>query len=276
MPVSALPFPNFDPVLISIGPLAIRWYALAYIVGILLGWLYARILIRNEALWGGRAPLTVGNFDDFIVWITLGIILGGRLGYVLFYNPAYFAANPLEIVQIWGGGMSFHGGFAGCVIAVLLFARSAKVPVLSLGDLTCAVAPIGLFLGRIANFINGELWGRTTDVPWAFVFPGAGPLPRHPSQLYEAALEGLVLFIVLAVAVRMGSLKRPGLTTGLFAIVYALGRSFCEFFREPDPQLGFLWGGLTMGMLLSIPLFLAGLAFVRYAMRRPALGSQAA
>jgi len=276
MPVSALPFPNFDPVLISIGPLAIRWYALAYIVGILLGWLYARILIRNEALWGGRAPLTVGNFDDFIVWITLGIILGGRLGYVLFYNPAYFAANPLEIVQIWGGGMSFHGGFAGCVIAVLLFARSAKVPVLSLGDLTCAVAPIGLFLGRIANFINGELWGRTTDVPWAFVFPGAGPLPRHPSQLYEAALEGLVLFIVLAVAVRMGSLKRPGLTIGLFAIVYALGRSFCEFFREPDPQLGFLWGGLTMGMLLSIPLFLAGLAFVRYAMRRPALGSQAA
>ena len=276
MPVSALPFPNFDPVLISIGPLAIRWYALAYIVGILLGWLYARILIRNEALWGGRAPLTVGNFDDFIVWITLGIILGGRLGYVLFYNPAYFAANPLEIVQVWGGGMSFHGGFAGCVIAVLLFARSAKVPVLSLGDLTCAVAPIGLFLGRIANFINGELWGRTTDVPWAFVFPGAGPLPRHPSQLYEAALEGLVLFIVLAVAVRMGSLKRPGLTIGLFAIVYALGRSFCEFFREPDPQLGFLWGGLTMGMLLSIPLFLAGLAFVRYAMRRPALGSQAA
>jgi phosphatidylglycerol:prolipoprotein diacylglycerol transferase len=276
MPVSALPFPNFDPVLISIGPLAIRWYALAYIVGILLGWLYARILIRNEALWGGRAPLTVGDFDDFIVWITLGIILGGRLGYVLFYNPAYFAANPLEIVQIWGGGMSFHGGFAGCVIAVLLFARSARVPVLSLGDLTCAVAPIGLFLGRIANFINGELWGRTTDVPWAFVFPGAGPLPRHPSQLYEAALEGLVLFIVLAVAVRMGSLKRPGLTIGLFAIVYALGRSFCEFFREPDPQLGFLWGGLTMGMLLSIPLFLAGLAFVRYAMRRPALGSQAA
>ncbi len=276
MPISALPFPNFDPVLISIGPLAIRWYALAYIVGILLGWLYARILIRNEALWGGRAPLTVGNFDDFIVWITLGIILGGRLGYVLFYNPAYFAANPLEIVQVWGGGMSFHGGFAGCVIAVLLFARSAKVPVLSLGDLTCAVAPIGLFLGRIANFINGELWGRTTDVPWAFVFPGAGPLPRHPSQLYEAVLEGLVLFIVLAIAVRMGSLKRPGLTIGLFAIVYALGRSFCEFFREPDPQLGFLWGGLTMGMLLSIPLFLAGLAFVWHAMRRPALGSQAA
>ena len=276
MPVSALPFPNFDPVLISIGPLAIRWYALAYIFGILLGWLYARMLIRNDALWGGRAPLTVTNFDDFIVWVTLGIILGGRLGYVLFYNPAHFAANPLEILQVWGGGMSFHGGFAGCVAAVLVFARSAKIPILSLGDLACAAGPIGLFLGRIANFINGELWGRPTDVPWAFVFPGAGPLPRHPSQLYEAALEGLVLFVVLAIAVRMGALKRPGLTIGLFAMVYALGRSFCEFFREPDPQLGFLWGGLTMGMLLSIPLFLAGLAFVWNAMRRPALGSQTA
>jgi phosphatidylglycerol:prolipoprotein diacylglycerol transferase len=276
MPVSALPFPNFDPVLISIGPLAIRWYALAYIFGILLGWLYARMVIRNGALWGGRAPLTVADFDDFIVWITLGIILGGRLGYVLFYNPAHFAANPLEIFQVWTGGMSFHGGFAGCVIAVLLFARSAKIPILSLGDLTCAAGPIGIFLGRIANFINGELWGRPTDVPWAFVFPGAGPLPRHPSQLYEAALEGLVLFIVLAIAVRGGSLKRPGLTIGLFAIVYALARSFCEFFREPDPQLGFLWGGLTMGMLLSIPLFLAGVAFVWHAMRRPALRSEAA
>jgi phosphatidylglycerol:prolipoprotein diacylglycerol transferase len=276
MPVSALPFPNFDPVLISIGPLAIRWYALAYIFGILLGWLYARMVIRNEALWGGRAPLTVADFDDFIVWITLGIILGGRIGYVLFYNPAHFAAHPLEIFQVWTGGMSFHGGFAGCVIAVLLFARSAKIPILSLGDLTCAAGPIGLFLGRIANFINGELWGRPTDVPWAFVFPGAGPLPRHPSQLYEAALEGLLLFIVLAIAVRAGSLKRPGLTIGLFAIVYALARSFCEFFREPDPQLGFLWGGLTMGMLLSIPLFLAGVAFVWNAMRRPAVGSLAA
>jgi phosphatidylglycerol:prolipoprotein diacylglycerol transferase len=276
MPVSALPFPDIDPVLISIGPLAIRWYALAYIFGILLGWLYARMLIRNETLWGGRAPLTVTDFDDYIVWVTLGIILGGRIGYVLFYNPAHFAAHPLEIFQVWSGGMSFHGGFAGCVLAVLLFARSRKIPVLSLGDLTCAAGPIGLFLGRIANFINGELWGRPTDVPWAFVFPGAGPQPRHPSQLYEAALEGLVLFIVLAIAVRMGALKRPGLTVGLFAIVYALGRSFCEFFREPDPQLGFLWGGLTMGMLLSIPLFLAGVAFVWNAMRRPELGREAA
>ncbi len=276
MPVSALPFPNFDPILISIGPIAIRWYALAYIVGILLGWLYARILIRNAALWGGRAPMTVEDFDDFVVWVTLGIILGGRIGYVLFYNPAHFAAHPAEIIQLWSGGMSFHGGFAGCVAAVILFARRRGISILSLGDLTCAAGPIGLFLGRIANFINGELWGRPGDVPWAIVFPGAGPMPRHPSQLYEAALEGLLLFVILAIAVRAGALRRPGLVVGLFAIVYAIARSTCELFREPDPQLGFLWGGLTMGMLLSIPLFLAGVAFVANALRRPALAGSAA
>jgi len=276
MPVSALPFPNIDPVLISIGPLAIRWYALAYIFGILIGWYYVRRLIRNTRLWGGTAPLTVEDFDDFIVWVTLGIILGGRLGYVLFYNPAHFAAHPFEILQLWSGGMSFHGGFVGCVLAVVLFAWKRGIPILSLGDLTCAAGPIGLFLGRLANFINGELWGRTTDVSWAFVFPGAGPLPRHPSQLYEAVLEGLVLFVVLAFAVRAGALKRPGLIIGLFAMGYALARTFCEFFREPDPQLGFLWGGLTMGMLLSIPLFLAGACFVAAALRRPALGHQSA
>ena len=276
MPVSALPFPNIDPVLFSIGPLAIRWYALAYIFGILLGWFYARRIIRNQPLWGGRAPMTKEDFDDFIVWVTLGIILGGRLGYVLFYNPGYFAAHPLEILQLWSGGMSFHGGFAGCVCAIILFARHRGISILSLGDLTCAAAPIGICLGRLANFINGELWGRPADVPWAFVFPGGGPLPRHPSQLYEAALEGLLLFCVLAIAVRSGALKRPGLIVGLFAAGYALARSFCELFREPDAQLGFLWGGLTMGMLLSIPLFLAGVGFVLFALRRPPLGSQPA
>jgi phosphatidylglycerol:prolipoprotein diacylglycerol transferase len=270
MPFLTLPFPDIDPVLLSIGPFAIRWYALAYIGGILLGWVYARGLIRNDALWaGGKAPMTVTDFDDFIVWVTLGIILGGRTGYVLFYNPAYFAAHPTEVFQLWNGGMSFHGGFAGCVLAVVLFAWRRKISILSLGDLTCAAGPIGLFLGRLANFINGELWGRATDVPWSFVFPHAGPLPRHPSQLYEAALEGLVLFVVLALCVRGGALKRPGLVVGLFAMGYALARSFCELFREPDAQLGFLWGGLTMGMLLSIPLFLAGVAFVVYALRRP-------
>ena len=270
MPVFVLPFPAIDPVLVHIGPVAIRWYALAYIFGILLGWLYARAIIRNGALWGGKAPFTAEAFDDFILWVTLGIILGGRLGYVLFYNPEYFAAHPLQILELWSGGMSFHGGFFGCVVAVVLFAKRRGLPVLSLGDITCAVAPIGLFLGRLANFINGELWGRAADVPWAMVFPGAGPVPRHPSQIYEALLEGLLLFVVLALLVRGGALKRPGLILGAFAAGYALARSFCEFFREPDPQLGFLWGGLTMGMLLSVPLFLYGVAQIAYSLRQPA------
>lgn len=267
MPPLTLPFPAFDPVLVQIGPLAIRWYALAYIVGILGGWVYARAIIRAERLWSGNPPLTVVDFDDFILWVTLGIILGGRLGYVLFYNPAYFVAHPAEIVQLWKGGMSFHGGFLGCVTAVIAFARYRGIPILSLGDIVCAVAPIGLFLGRIANFINAELWGRTTDVPWAFVFPGAGPLPRHPSQLYEATLEGLVLFAALAVMMRAGALKRPGTILGAFCLGYGLARTICEFFREPDAQLGFLWGGLTMGMLLSLPLMIAGIALITAARR---------
>jgi phosphatidylglycerol---prolipoprotein diacylglyceryl transferase len=267
MPLFVIPFPAIDPVLISIGPVAIRWYALAYIVGILGGWLYARAIVRSQTLWGGPAPLTVTDYDDFVLWVTLGIILGGRIGYVLFYNPVYFAEHPAEIVQLWKGGMSFHGGFLGCVLAVVLFARHRGVPFLSLGDITCAVGPIGLFLGRIANFINGELWGRASDVPWAMVFPNGGPVPRHPSQLYEAMLEGLALFAVLALLMRAGALKRPGTITGVFALGYGIARLFCELFREPDPQLGFLWGGLTMGMLLSLPLMLAGLAFLYVARR---------
>ncbi|MGI8526322.1 MAG: prolipoprotein diacylglyceryl transferase [Pseudolabrys sp.] len=270
MPLFVIPFPAFDPVLVHLGPLAIRWYALAYIFGILLGWLYARTLVRNERLWGGEAPLTVLQLDDFILWLTLGIILGGRIGYVLFYNPAHFAAHPIEIVELWGGGMSFHGGFTGCVVAVIWFARRHGIPILSLGDITTAVAPIGILLGRLANFINGELWGRHADLPWAMVFPGGGPLPRHPSQLYEAGLEGVLLLAVLAVLVRMGALKRPGLILGAFAAFYALARTTSEFFREPDAQLGFLWGGLTMGMLLSVPLFLFGVGLVIYTLRRPA------
>jgi phosphatidylglycerol:prolipoprotein diacylglycerol transferase len=272
MPVLAIPFPAFDPVLISFGPFAIRWYALAYIVGILGGWLYARAIVRSQRLWGGPAPLTVTDYDDFILWVTLGIILGGRIGYVLFYNPGYFIEHPAEALQLWKGGMSFHGGFTGCVVAVVLFARRRGIPILSLGDVTCAVAPIGLFLGRIANFINGELWGRATDMPWAMVFPNGGPAPRHPSQLYEAALEGLALFAVLALLVRAGALRRPGMITGVFAIGYGAARLFCEFFREPDAQLGFLWGGLTMGMLLSLPLMLAGIAFILAARRAEPLG----
>jgi len=247
---------------------AIRWYALAYIAGILAGWLYARALIRNPTYWGGAAPMTVIDFDDFVLWVTLGIILGGRIGYVLFYNLPYFIANPTEIVQLWKGGMSFHGGFLGCVAAVILFARLRGIPVLSLGDITCAAGPIGLFLGRIANFINGELWGRVTDVPWGMVFPGGGPLPRHPSQLYEAGLEGIVLFVILNVLVRRGALERPGAITGAFALGYGAMRIFGELFREPDVQLGFLWQGLTMGMLLSLPLMLFGIALIVAARRR--------
>jgi len=271
MPFLVLPFPSIDPVLVSIGPFVIRWYALAYIVGILLGWFYARAIIRAESLWGGPAPMTLVDFDDFILWVTLGIILGGRIGYVLFYNPAHFAAHPIEIVQLWSGGMSFHGGFVGCVLAVVMFARRRGISILSLGDITCAVGTIGLLLGRLANFINGELWGRTTDVPWAMVFPGGGPLPRHPSQLYEATLEGLVLLGILWLSMRLGALKRPGLVIGLFAFGYAIARIVCELFREPDPQLGFLWGGLTMGMLLSVPLLLTGIAFIAAALARPSL-----
>lgn len=269
MPFLALTFPKFDPIALSIGPFAIRWYALAYIVGIVLGWVYARRILRNERFWGGPAPISVPQFDDYVLWVTLGIILGGRAGYVLFYNLPHFVAHPLEIFQLWQGGMSFHGGFLGCVAAVLLFGWRNKVPVLSLGDVTCAVGTIGLLLGRLANFINSELWGRVTDVPWAFVFPTGGPLPRHPSQLYEAALEGILLFIVLTLMIRRGALQRPGLIIGAFAILYGLARIFSEFFREPDPQLGFLWGGLTMGMLLSLPMIAAGVAFVLWAMRRP-------
>jgi phosphatidylglycerol:prolipoprotein diacylglycerol transferase len=267
----ALPFPHFDPVLLQLGPFAIRWYALAYIAGILIGWLYARAIIRSQRLWGGPAPMAAADYDDFVVWVTLGIILGGRTGYVLFYNPGYFAEHPLEALQLWKGGMSFHGGFTGCVAAVVLFAKSRGIPVLSLGDVTCAVGPIGLFLGRLANFINGELWGRPADVPWAMVFPSGGPLPRHPSQLYEAALEGLLLLALLALLVRGGALRRPGLIIGAFAVGYAVTRSFAELFREPDAQLGFLWGGLTMGMLLSLPLLLFGIALIVIALRRPPL-----
>jgi phosphatidylglycerol:prolipoprotein diacylglycerol transferase len=274
MPFLTIAFPVFDPIAISIGPIAIRWYALAYIGGIVIGWVYARSLVKNERLWGGPPPITLVQLDDFILWVTLGIIVGGRTGYVLFYNPAFFAQHPAEIFQLWNGGMSFHGGFLGCVAAVMLFARKNNISILSLGDITTGVAPIGILLGRIANFINSELWGRPADstVPWAMVFPNGGPLPRHPSQLYEAGLEGILLFAILAVMIRMGALKRPGLILGSFIAIYALARITGEFFREPDPQLGFLWGGLTMGMLLSVPMILAGVVLVVMAWRREPRG----
>jgi phosphatidylglycerol---prolipoprotein diacylglyceryl transferase len=275
MPFLLIDFPVFNPVAVALGPIVIRWYALAYICGIVLGWIYARSLIKKQRLWGGPAPITLPQLDDFILWVTLGIILGGRTGYVLFYNLPFFIAHPAEIFELWKGGMSFHGGFMGCVVAVMWFARNNNISILSLGDITTAVGPIGLFLGRLANFINSELWGRHADpsLPWAMIFPNGGPLPRHPSQLYEAGLEGILLFTVLAVMIRMGALKRPGLILGSFITLYGFARIASEFFREPDPQLGFLWGGLTMGMLLSVPMIIVGAIIIVASIRRQAKGA---
>jgi phosphatidylglycerol:prolipoprotein diacylglycerol transferase len=253
-------FPNFDPVLIHIGPLAIRWYALAYVTGILLGWRYAVRLTKNAKLWGGQTPTcTPLQIDDLVLWITLGIILGGRMGYVLFYDTALIWRDPLEIVKVWHGGMSFHGGLIGVIVAIVAFARSAKIDILKLGDLVAPAVPIGLGFGRIANFINGELWGRPTDVPWGVIFPAAGPYPRHPSQIYEALLEGLVLFVVLRLAThRFGWLQRRGGVAGLFLAGYGLIRISLENVREPDAFMPNFPLGLTMGMLLSLPMLAAG------------------
>ncbi|HTO64246.1 MAG TPA: prolipoprotein diacylglyceryl transferase [Bradyrhizobium sp.] len=273
MPFLLIDFPVFDPVAIQIGWFAVRWYALAYITGIVLGWIYARSLSKNERLWGGPVPISLLQLDDFILWVTIGIILGGRTGYVLFYNLPFFVDHPLEIFELWKGGMSFHGGFMGCVIAVIWFARKNGISILSLGDITTAVGPMGLFLGRIANFINSELWGRAADpnLPWAMIFPNDQlHLPRHPSQLYEAGLEGVLLFTILAIMIRRGALKRPGLILGSFITLYGLARITGEFFREPDKQLGFLWGQLTMGMLLSVPMVIVGAVLIAWVLRREA------
>ncbi len=259
----SLPFPVIDPVLLQIGPFAIRWYALAYIAGLVLGWWQLSRLVSNDHLWpADRAPMTKLHLDDFLLWATLGIVLGGRLGYVLFYNPGYYLQNPAEALAVWQGGMSFHGGFLGVCVAVVLFARRHAIPMLSLGDAVAVVAPIGLFFGRIANFINAELWGRTTDLPWGVVFPNGGPQPRHPSQLYEAALEGALLFVVLQILVARGGLKRPGLAIGVFLLGYGVARMLVELVRVPDEQVGYLFGPVTMGMMLSAPMALVGLALV--------------
>ena len=260
MPVFAIAFPAIDPVALSLGPLQVRWYALAYIGGLLIGWWWARRLSRQTALWGAVKAPSDAALDDLIVYMALGIVLGGRIGEVLFYNLPYFLANPAESLQIWQGGMSFHGGLIGAAVAAHLFARAKGLATLSVYDLCSTVVPVGLLLGRIANFINGELWGRVADVPWAVIFPGAGPEPRHPSQLYEAALEGAVLLVLMIWASRRFGFARPGRLTGVFGMGYGVTRFIGEFFREPDEHLGFLAGGwLTMGMLLSLPVFAVGL-----------------
>ena len=272
MPLYVLPFPAIDPIALQFGPLAIRWYALAYIAGILIGWWYLRKLIETPRLWGQVGRPTVAEIDDFVLWATLGIVLGGRIGYVLFYNLSHYVEHPSEIPMLWKGGMAFHGGLLGSMVAMLIFARGRGFAFLTLFDLFAAAAPIGLFFGRLGNFINAELWGRTTDVAWAMVFPFAGPDPRHPSQLYEAALEGVLLFAVIAHLVhRSGILKEPGALAGVFAMGYGLARFVVEFFREPDAQVGYLFGGITMGQILSLPMVFAGLAlwlWARAAARR--------
>jgi phosphatidylglycerol:prolipoprotein diacylglycerol transferase len=267
MPLFATPFPAIDPVLVSVGPFVVRWYALAYIGGLMLGWKLCVRLAQQGFLWGQRTPPSLALLDDMILFAALGVVLGGRIGYVLFYNLDYFIAHPETILSVWQGGMSFHGGLAGCALGLAISARRHREAVSGMFDVAATVAPIGLFLGRIANFINGELWGRVTDVSWAVVFPLGGPLPRHPSQLYEAGLEGLLLGLLLIIAVRRGALKRPWLVSGLFGTGYGLARIVSEFFREPDPQLGFLVGGATMGMLLSLPLVLLGLGLTIRALR---------
>ena len=270
-PLLALPFPAIDPVLIELGPFPVRWYALAYLAGLLLGWWLAQRLIARNDLFAASGPPKLAQLDDFLLWAAIGIVCGGRLGFVLFYILDYYLENPLEIIQPWRGGMSFHGGAAGLMVATYLFARRQALPFLTLMDVVTAVAPVGLFFGRIANFINGELYGRVSDVPWAILFPRGGFLPRHPSQLYEAGLEGLVLFIVLMVLVfRVRALRWPGVIAGVFLAGYGVARSIVEFYREPDAQLGYLAGGLTMGQVLSLPMILCGVIIVIWAARRQA------
>jgi phosphatidylglycerol:prolipoprotein diacylglycerol transferase len=270
----ALVMPAIDPIIVQIGPLAIRWYALAYVAGLLLGWLYARRLVENEALWSPaqRRPTPV-ELDDLLVYAAIGVVVGGRVGHVLVYGLPYYMQNPGEILQVWHGGMAFHGGLLGVILATLVFAWRRGLSALSLFDIMGVVAPLGLFFGRLANFVNQELWGHVTDVPWGVVFRTGGPLPRHPSQLYEAALEGLLLLVILGLLVRRQGFRRPGLLAGLFGIGYSLARSFCELFREPDPDSEQLAYGFTMGMALSLPMLLAGLALVAYALRRPPLAA---
>ncbi len=267
-----IPFPQIDPVLIEIGPLAIRWYSLAYIAGLVLGWRYIVMLVRNKPLWGGKSPATVEDIDDLLVWTTLGVIIGGRLGYVLFYGiiyyPEIYLGNPLNAFKVWEGGMSFHGGLLGVTLAIIFFCRRRGLDMFKVGDLVAAAVPIGLFFGRLANFINGELYGKVSNVPWAMVFPDpqAGPLPRHPSQLYEAFLEGIVIFVMLRYLTHNTKiLERPGLVAGTFLASYGLFRAFVEIFRDSE---AFIWApnsGLTMGMFLSVPMWVAAGLFFYWA-----------
>jgi len=260
-----IPYPAIDPVLVSVGPFAIRWYALAYIGGIVIGWRMVRRLVEQPP----RAASTE-EVDDFLTWAVLGVILGGRLGYVLFYRPSYYLSNPVEALMIWKGGMAFHGGLLGVIIATVCFCRRREIDFYAFVDRLAVATPIGLGLGRIANFINGELWGRPWDGPWSMVFP-ADPLqlPRHPSQLYQAALEGLALFTVMLLLSRNERIRaRRGFLGGVFLVGYGVARIVGELFREPDDFIGFLAGGLTMGQVLSAPMLLVGVWAIETSRRR--------
>lgn len=261
----AIAFPVIDPVIVEIGPFAIRWYALAYIVGLVVGWRMAMRIAQRPG-----SAVTPQQIDGFLLWATLGVVLGGRLGYVLFYNLDYYLQHPTGIFAVWQGGMSFHGGMLGVIIAMIAYCRLGKIPFLAFTDVIACVTPIGLFFGRIANFINGELWGRVApDVAWAMVFPTGGPLPRHPSQLYQAAMEGILLFLLLNL-VRWNSraMDRPGILSGLFLVGYGTARIIGELFREPDAQIGYLVGGTTMGQWLSLPMVLVGIGTIWWSLRQ--------
>lgn len=256
-----MPFPQIDPVFLHLGPLEFRWYGLMYILGFLAAYFIIRSGVKRKGI-----PLSAEGVADLVFTVALGVVLGGRLGYILFYNLSYYLENPLKLFAVWEGGMSFHGGLIGATLAGLYFIRKHKLGFYPLADLGFLAAPIGLGLGRIGNFINAELWGRVTDVPWGVVFPGAGPLPRHPSQLYEALLEGVAMFLVLYVLSR--KVRQDGVVFWSFISLYGLFRFSMEFFREPDSQLGYLIGGLSMGQLLSLPMFLVGGWMVLRRLRR--------
>ncbi|WP_449044547.1 prolipoprotein diacylglyceryl transferase [Paracoccus versutus] len=295
-----IPFPDISPEIFTIHlfgmEFSLRWYALAYLAGLLIGWRIIVALMRRPRLWGDAAPMPPERVEELLTWVIVGVVLGGRLGFVLFYEPGYYLANPGQIPVIWQGGMSFHGGFLGVVLASWWYCRRHGIPALRLADALSVATPIGLGLGRVANFINAELWGRPTDAPWGVVFPGeaaqncpgiTGPCARHPSQLYEAGLEGVLLAGLLLLLVRAGGLRRPGQALGLFLTGYGLSRFVVEFFRQADAQFitadnplghvlgGAVWG-VTMGQLLSLPMVLVGLAFLARARARPAVPQGAA
>ena len=254
--IPVLLFPQFDPTLVRFGPFAIRWYALAYIAGLVLGWRVLRTMVARSP-----AVASALQADDFLTWAVFGVVLGGRLGYVLFYQPSQYWAQPLRALEVWQGGMSFHGGMLGVTVALLAFCWRNRIDVLGFADRVAVGAPIGLGLGRIANFVNGELWGRPAPdwLPWAMVFPNVDLLPRHPSQIYQALLEGLLLLLVMLALARRERLRaRFGFLTGAFLAGYAVARIIGEFFRQPDAFLGFLYAGATMGQVLSVPMLLAG------------------